>query len=413
MAVLEAVAQALRVMREHRTRTLLTVLGTVVGVAFLIAVITVIQGMGRYIERDLVGKIYGFNTVKVRQRPTSLGAEDPEEARLYSRNPAITFDDAAWLAQRMETPGVLAFSSSKATRVATASGAAIEGVKVIAASAPYFRVQALQVARGRPFSEREETRGLPVAVVGRDVAVRLFGGGPVLGRTLQVSGMPFRVVGVLERQGSLFSMSMDKMMLVPARSPLNGVLFRRNEVEAVSFRVRDPAALAAAATELEGWMRLRHGLRPAARNDFEIGTSAGAMEIWDRVSRVMMIAGPALVGIALLVGALVSANVMLVSVSERTREIGIRMSLGARRRDILLQFLVEAGTTSGLGGAAGVLAGLVFALLIRVFSPLPAQVAPWSIVAGIGTGIAVGLAAGVYPAWRASRLDPIAALGHE
>ncbi|HKP74250.1 MAG TPA: FtsX-like permease family protein, partial [Longimicrobiaceae bacterium] len=117
--------------------------------------------------------------------------------------------------------------------------------------------------------------------------------------------------------------------------------------------------------------------------------------------------------IALLVGALVSANVMLVSVSERTREIGIRMSLGARRRDILLQFLVEASTTSGMGGAAGVLTGLVFALLIRVLSPLPTHVAPWSIGVGIGVGIAVGLAAGVYPAWRASRLDPIAALGHE
>jgi putative ABC transport system permease protein len=412
MAVFEAVAQALRVMREHRTRTLLTVLGTVVGVAFLIAVITVIQGMGRYIEHDLVGKIYGFNTVKVRQRPVSIDG-DLEEARLYSRNPEITFADAAWLAERLETPGVLAFSSSQSTRVATASGAAIEGVKVIAASAPYFRVQSLQVARGRPFSEREEMRGLPVAVVGRDVAARLYGGGPVLGRTLQVSGMPFRIVGVLERQGSLFSMSLDKMMLVPARSPLNGVLFRRNVVEAVSFRVNDPAALTAAATELEGWMRLRHGQRPAERNDFEITTSAGAMEIWDRVSRVMMIAGPALVGIALLVGGLVSANVMLVSVSERTREIGIRMSLGARRRDILLQFLVEAGTTSGMGGAAGVVVGLVFALLIRVLSPLPAHVAPWSIGAGIAVGIAVGLAAGVYPAWRASQLDPIAALGHE
>jgi putative ABC transport system permease protein len=235
----------------------------------------------------------------------------------------------------------------------------------------------------------------------------------VLGRTVQVAGVPFRVVGVLERQGSLFSMSLDKMLLVPARSPLNGVLFGRNAVEAVSFRVADPSALTGAAAELEGWMRLRHGRRPADPNDFDIGTSAGALEIWDRVSRVMLIAGPALVGIALLVGALVSANVMLVSVSERTREIGIRMSLGARRRDILLQFMVEAATTSGIGGMMGVVAGLVFTVFIRVFSPLPARLAPWSVVVGVAVGVAVGLAAGVYPAWRASRLDPIAALGHE
>jgi putative ABC transport system permease protein len=411
MGVLQAAAQALRTMREHRMRTLLTVLGTVTGVAFLITVITVIEGMGHYIEHDLVGKIYGFNTVKVRRRPVTMDG-DEEEARRYARNPMITFADAAWLAEQMETPGVLAYSSSKQARVATSSGAALESVKVIAASAPYFRVQALQVARGRPFSEREAERGVPVAVVGRDVAARLFAGRPVLGRTVQVAGVPFRVVGVLERQGSLFSMSLDKMLLVPARSPLNGLLFGRNAVEAVSFRVADPSALAGAAAELEGWMRLRHELRPADPNDFDLGTSAGALEIWDRVSRVMLIAGPALVGIALLVGALVSANVMLVSVSERTREIGIRMSLGARRRDILLQFMVEAATTSGIGGVAGVVVGLVFTVFIRLFSPLPARLAPWSVVVGVAVGVAVGLAAGVYPAWRASRLVAIAALGH-
>jgi putative ABC transport system permease protein len=224
---------------------------------------------------------------------------------------------------------------------------------VISATPSYFPVQGLRVQRGRPFSEREAERGMPVAVLGRDVAARLFPGGGALGGTVHVSGTPLRVVGVLEKQGSLFSMSMDKVMLVPARSPLNGVLFPRNRVEAISFRARDPAGVPVAAAELEGWMRLRHGLRPLDANDFEISTSQGAMEVWDRVSRVMMVAGPALVGIALLVSALVSANVMLVAVSERTHEIGIRMSLGARRRDILAQFLVEAGTTSGLGARRG------------------------------------------------------------
>lgn len=411
MSIFEVVVEALRTMREHRLRTAVTVLGTVTGVAFLIAMITVIEGMGAYIENDLVGKVYGFNTVKVRQRPVALGAEADEERR-YARNPELTLADAAWLAERMQAPGTLAASSTKQARVSTPQGG-IDGVRVVSASYSYFGVQALRVAQGRPFSDREAERGVAVTVLGRDVAARLFPGRAALGQMVQVAGTPMRVVGVLDKQGSLFSLSLDKMLLVPARSPLNGVLFRRNVVDAISFRASDPAGVPAAAVELEGWMRLRHGRRALDANDFEITTSKGAMEVWDRVSGVMMVAGPALAAIALLVSALVSANVMLVAVSERTREIGIRMSLGARRRDILLQFLVEAATTSGLGGAAGVLLGLAFGVFIRVVTPVPARVAPWSLVVGVAVGVAVGIAAGVYPAWRASRLDPIEALGHE
>jgi putative ABC transport system permease protein len=409
--IMEISVQAVRTMRDHRLRTALTVLGTVAGVAFLIAVITVIRGMGHYIEYDLVGRVYGFNTVKVRQRPVVFDG-DVEEARRYARNPPLTFADAAWLAGRMQARGTLATSATRQARVA-AAGTAIDGVRVVSSSASYFRVQGLRVQRGRPFSDREAERGVAVGVLGSDVAARLFPGRSPLGRTVNIAGIPVRVVGVLERQGSLFSLSLDKMLLVPERSPLNGVLFSRNVVEAVSFRADEPAGVPAAAVELEGWMRLRHGQRPLDGNDFEISTSQGALEVWDRVSRVMMVAGPLLVGIALLVSALVSANVMLVAVSERTREIGIRMSLGARRRDILLQFLVEAATTSGIGGVAGVFLGIVFAVLIRVFSPLPTRVAPWSLALGVAVGVAVGIAAGVYPAWRASRLDPIDALGHE
>jgi putative ABC transport system permease protein len=335
-----------------------------------------------------------------------------EELRRYSRNPELTFDDAARLAGRMRLRGTLAFSAAKQARVSNAAGA-LDGVKVIGASATYFRAQGLRVARGRPFSEREAERGVAVAVIGRDLATRLFAGQSPLGRTVQTAGIPFRVVGVLEPQGSLFSLSMDRMLLVPARAPLNGVLWRRNVADAIAFGAGDPSAVPAAAVELEGWMRLRHGLRALERNDFDVTTSQGAMEVWNRISRVMLIAAPALIGIALLVGALVSANVMLVSVSERTHEIGVRMSLGARRRDILLQFLIEAGTTSGLGGVAGVLVGLLLTAMIGLLSPLPARLAPWSVAAGIVVGVGVGLAAGVYPAYRASRLDPIAALGHE
>jgi putative ABC transport system permease protein len=286
-------------------------------------------------------------------------------------------------------------------------------VRVAGASATYFTARDMGVERGRVFSQQEADRGVPVVVVGKDVADKLFEGRSPLGKTVRVQGFPYRVVGVLEKQGSLFGMSMDNVVIAPARSRVNGFVNPHNVVDEITFKVADASLVPQAVAEMEGWMRIRHRLRPGEANDFEVETADESLSFWNKISQYMLIALPGLVGISLVVGAVVIMNIMLVAVTERTREIGLRKSLGARRGDILTQFMIEAGTLSGAGGLLGIGIGIALAAVVAAVSPIPARVSPGSIVGAIFLGVGVGLAAGVYPAYRASRLDPIEALRHE
>jgi putative ABC transport system permease protein len=409
----ESVRTALEMIRAHKLRAFFTIIGTVVGVTFLIAVITLVEGMDAYMQDEFAGQIYGVNSVMVRRMPSVQ--IDPSGAlrRDWRRRPALTFADADWIAERMETPGLVAISTGTGGRVDGPTGRSAEGVRIIGASASYFRVRSMNVAEGRVFQQQEDERGIPVAIIGVDVADALFAGTSPLGKTIRIQGFPYQVIGVLDRQGSLFGMSMDNQVIAPARSRLNGFVNQRDVVSEITFQVPDAQLLSAATVEIEGWMRIRHRLRPDQPNTFEIETAEASLSFWNRISQIMFVALPGLVGISLVVGAVVIMNIMLVSVTERTREIGLRMSLGARRRDILRQFLIEAGTLSGFGGILGIGLGAGMAAIVSAVSPLPAQLAPWSIGLALFLGIGVGMVAGAYPAYRAAKLDPIEALRHE
>ncbi|HEX7243269.1 MAG TPA: ABC transporter permease [Longimicrobiaceae bacterium] len=409
----EAVLVSLKMIRANKMRAFFTVLGTVVGVTFLIAVITLITGMDSYMKEDFAGKVYGFNSVMLRRRPSVTMSDDPELRRTWRRRPRLTFDDAAWIGERMQTPGILSINSENSGRVDGPGGRTLEGVRVAGASATYFTARDMGVERGRVFSQQEADRGVPVVVVGKDVADKLFEGRTPLGKTVRVQGFPYRVIGVLEKQGSLFGMSMDNVVIAPARSRVNGFVNPHNVVDEITFKVADASLVPRAVAEMEGWMRIRHRLRPGEANDFEVETADESLSFWNKISQYMLIALPGLVGISLVVGAVVIMNIMLVAVTERTREIGLRKSLGARRGDILTQFMIEAGTLSGAGGLLGIGIGIALAAVVAAVSPIPARVSPGSIVGAIFLGVGVGLAAGVYPAYRASRLDPIEALRHE
>ena len=407
----EAVRIALSMIRANKLRAFFTVLGTVVGVTFLIAVITLITGMNAYMKEEFAGKILGFNTINVRRLPSVGGGPvDEKEWRAWLRRPRLTQDDARFLQERVQTPGLLSYAFDESAKVGDGRGRVVQGVNVVGASANFFNVRDLKIARGRSYTESEADRGVPVVVLGEEVAEKLFDGLPVLGKEVRIQGFPFRVIGVMEEQGSLFGMSMDRMVVAPIRSPLNGSLFRNNIVEDIYFRVPEASMMARAQSELEGLMRARHRLRPGVENDFMLETADEALGFWDKISTFLLMALPLLVTVSLVVGAVVIMNIMLVSVSERTREIGVRKSLGARRRDILLQFMVEAGTLSGAGGLIGIGSGIALAYAVSAISPIPARVSPGSILLAIGLGVGVGLMAGVYPAYRASRLDPIVAL---
>jgi putative ABC transport system permease protein len=411
MGIREAIRIALANIRSNKLRAFFTVLGTVVGVTFLIAVITLLKGMDAYMKEEFAGRIFGQNTVLVRRIPEMDGPSTEDTWREWQRRPQFRQQDAEWLAANMRTPGRLSYSFDQDARVGDGKGRELQGVNVIGASENFFAIRELDFAAGRPFSRNEAQRGVPVIVLGQDVAKELFEGRPVLGQTVRVGGFPYRVVGLLEKQGSLFGMSMDRMAIAPVRSPVNGGIFpRAGTVEDISFKVDRPELMPQAESEMIGLLRTLRRLRPSEENNFSVETAKGALGFWDTISGFMLTVLPMLVSVSLLVGAVVIMNIMLVSVSERTREIGIRKSLGARRRDILLQFLIESSTLSGVGAVVGIAMGIGLAQLVTAVSPMPARVSGASILLALGLGIGVGLAAGVYPAWRASRLDPIVAL---
>ena len=257
-------------------------------------------------------------------------------------------------------------------------------------------------------------RGEKVMVIGPDAAERLFPNLDPIGRELRLGGVPYRVVGVTESQGSALGMSFDNFAVTTWRSPARRLLNpRANQVDALMVQAPSDAAMSETMETVRATMRGIHKLRPAQKDDFSLQTAESALAFWDKLQGYLIMAGVALPAIGLVVGAIVIMNIMLVAVSERTREIGIRKALGAKRRDIMSQFLIEASVLGTVGSAIGVALGIGLAKTISLLSPLPASVAPWSILVGVALGAGVGIISGAYPASRASRLDPITALRQE
>jgi putative ABC transport system permease protein len=234
-----------------------------------------------------------------------------------------------------------------------------------------------------------------------------------VGHTVRLRGFPYRVIGVLEERGSLFGMSLDNFAVAPHRSPIQAVLNPPGIVDEVIIQTVNPDRLLEAQMEAEGIMRTRRLLRPSETNNFALETADDAISFWDNISRILFTALPGLVAISLVVGGIVIMNIMLVSVMERTREIGVRKALGARRRDILTQVLIESATLSTVGAIFGVLVGIGIATLVASFSPMPAAVSAKWVALGVTLGLSVGIVAGVYPAFQASKLDPVDALRYE
>ena len=415
MQFFEAIRLALNTIRVQKLKSAFTLLGVCIGVMFLISVVSIVEGMGRYMEEDLIGKLIGVNTFELRNRPNiNIGDIDEATWEEYRRRPRLELLDVAPVTGALPADAKWYITSEDQVPITSTTSGKPRTTRVFAVDGQYFDVKNLGVTAGRILSDQELSRGEKSVVIGIDAAERLFPGLDPLGRELKMGGVPYRVVGVAESQGKAFGMSFDNFIVTSWRSPARRLLNSRpNIVDAVAIQSPSPEAMTEAMEIVRSVMRAQRHLRPAQKDNFTLQTADSALEFWNKIKGYLVLAGIALPAIGLVVGAIVIMNIMLVAVSERTREIGVRKALGAKRRDILMQFLIEAATLGIVGSAIGVALGIALAEGISALSPLPASVAPWSIVVGIALGAGVGVVSGVYPASRASRLDPITALRQE
>jgi putative ABC transport system permease protein len=409
--LLDAVRLAFQQIRVQKLKSFFTTLGVLIGVMFLIAVISIVQGMQNYLENDFAGKLIGGNTFTVK-RFTFIGQGNVTERqwREMQRRPRIYPADVQLLRQALP-PGTQTAIESGDFVYAVTPLARRRQVQAVATDADYFRIKQYEIPNGRAFTEQEERLGAPVVVIGDEVARHFFPALDPVGRELRIGGTPYTVVGVIAKQGTVFGFSLDRLAVAPFSSPMRRVTNPRGDVDGLIVKAPSLEAMGDLQDVVRETLRSRRRLGPAEPDDFAFETSESALAFFSGIKSKMLAFGTALPAIGLIVGSMVIMNIMLVAVAERTREIGVRKALGARRKDIMRQFLVEAATLSLLGAAMGVALGLGGAKLVALAFPfLPAAVAPWSIAVALVMGAGVGILAGAYPASRASRLDPIAAL---
>lgn len=412
MRTFDAILLALAQLRVQKLKSAFTLLGVTIGVMFLIAVVSIVEGMGKYVEEDFASRLIGTNTFTVRRFDNVAGGPGGNrgsDSRAAQRRPLLRMPDVDAVRAALP-PSMSATISSETFKYASAPGARPRQVQAVSTDANYFAIKKFAVDQGRAFTDQEVRAGSPVLVIGVDVADHFFPGLNPVGRTLRVSGVPFTVIGVVEKQGSVFGFSLDRLAIAPYTSPMQRIIRPLRDFSSLIVQAPTQADLAEGIELARGSLRAFRGLRAGEPDNFGIVTQDAAFGFIKQLKGRLVLFGTALPAISLIVGAMVIMNIMLVAVAERTREIGVRKALGAKRQDILSQFLVEAATLSTLGAAIGIGLGIGLAKLVAVFTPLPAAVAPWSIAAALVTGAGVGIGAGLYPASRASQLDPIAAL---
>ena len=409
----EAVRLALTQIRTEKLKSFFAVIGVIIGVMFLMTVVSVVEGMNRYMEEDFARTLFGVNTITVRRIPEISTESNPDVWREYRRRPLLRRGDADAIRRSLSVPALVGVASTGGGRLVASTGIEIENVWFLAGSAEIFSIRYYDVARGRAFTPPEDRAGAAVVVLGAEAADKLFGRLDPIGRTVKVQNTSFRVIGVLEEQGTLFGISLDNFALAPSGSAMARFVAPPGAVDEILIRTDDATLMDQAKLDIEAAMRARHRLRPTVANDFAVETAEESMGFWTRISQILILAFPGLVAIALVVGGIVIMNIMLVSVVERTREIGIRKAVGARRRDIQIQVLIETTILSATGAAIGVGIGVGLAQIVSALSPLPAAIAPVWMVVSVTIAMGVGVLAGLYPAARAARLDPIVALRAE
>jgi len=405
MGLVEGIRLALRAIWVHKLRSGLTLLANIVAVMSVIAVVSILSGMDRYVKEKVVSQGSGIFAV---ERVDRLKILTDFDAFLESlRNPRLKVDDADYLREKMQLAEYVMAQRGTSTRVEAGDRYA-EGVEIRGRTSEYALMREWDLAAGRHLAPLEIQRNVPVAVIGHDVAETIFPDQDPIGKTIKAGRRHLRVMGVIEEQGQVLGSNQDLFIFVPL-----GVFEKMfggfNSVR-IAIKVADLDQINEAMDEAAFHMRIRHRLGPKDRQDFAVTSSASLITLWENISSGIFMSLTAISSISLLIGGIIIMNIMLVSVTERTREIGIRKAVGARRSGILLQIMAESVTLSTVGGVMGIVLGFAIASIVAAVSPLPYSIESWSIMAGVLVTGFSGLVFGIYPANRAARLDPIEAL---
>jgi len=408
MHVLEGVLIALDALWAEKLRTILTLLGNIVGVMSVIAVVSIIDGLNSYVRTTIAEEGSGVFQVQQFNRTDIL--TDFDKFLESRHNPKITLADLKFLQQRVTTAEYMDANLGGSAEIRH-GGNYIRSVDIQGRSENYPLLGNWDLGDGRHFSLQEVKRSAQVAVIGFDIADRMFPGVDPIGRDLKIAGVSHRIIGILEKKAGVLGGDANLLVVIPITS-FQKIFGTRRSIS-ISIKAADIDNMTGCVDQTRLAMRTLRHLGPRSDDNFGIVTSDNLIGLWEEISQGIFAALIGIVSISLVVGGIVIMNIMLVSVTERTREIGIRKAMGATRLNILWQFLVESITLSSVGGILGVTIGFGIAAAIAYFSPLPYAIKFWSIGAGLGVTFAVGVFFGIYPAMQAAQLDPIEALRYE
>jgi putative ABC transport system permease protein len=406
MQFTEAFKLALQSLWANKLRTILTLIGVVMGVASVIMVITLVNGANTYVSTKLSG--YGADVFTVNRMGLIFSADDYFK---FQKRKILRFEDYQAVRDTCTLCSDVGAQLDRSTNV-VANGHSSNNTEVRGYTWTMLGLNNIDIALGRGFSPADEDKGTHDAIIGYDIVDNLLPDGDPLGREIRVDGIPYTVVGVGDRQGKTLGQSQDNWVAVPITTYQQ--TYGYNDSLTIYARANGNAeVMERAEDQVRVLMRTRRHDAAGSPDDFELETNDTFLDIWKQISALFTWVVLGIASISLVVGGIVIMNIMLVSVTERTREIGVRKALGARQRDVLLQFLIESATMALAGGAIGVLCGVLVAKLITVIIGFPTSVQMWSVFLGLFVAGATGIFFGVYPASKAAKLDPVVALRAE